>query len=166
MVAPRNASSNSRVFIEVEKMRAFVFWGLVFCPCLLFAGTVRLINTAPYDLRAVIRGSDGTFLGEIIVQAQKETVWTDAYSQYGMYGGANALYGQNTRSQTPYTILWYCVDGGDYAVCDTVSTGAVVTAQTCSGARQCKPKKKEPYPPPRQEGQYLQRETEPPPLNQ
>jgi hypothetical protein len=144
---------------------------LLFFPCLIHAGTVRLINNSPYDLRAVIRGSDGSYLGEIVVRAQKESVWTDTYGQYGQYGGANPNLNENYRSQTPYTVLWYCLDGGDYAVCDTVSTGAVVTAQGCAGNRMCKPNKQEQYP--RQpEGHYLYQEPNlkdvptAPPLNQ
>lgn len=138
---------------------------MIFSPFLLFGGTVRLINNSPYDLRSVIRGADGSYLGEVIVKAQKETVWTDTYGNYGMYGGSDARANQNYRSKTPYTVLWYCMDGADYAVCDTVSTGAVVTAQGCMGARMCKPKKKERYPP-QPEGHYLYEEPTTPPLNQ
>jgi hypothetical protein len=148
------------------KKWVYVFLGILFCPYLLFAGTVRLINNAPYDLRGVIRGSDGSYLGEVIVKSQRETVWTDAYSQFGMYGGSNASQNQSSRSQTPYTVLWYCLDGGSYAVCDTVSTGAVVTSQGCAGARMCKPQNKTPYPPAQPEGQYLHKDPNAPPLNQ
>ncbi len=131
----------------------FVILGILI-PCFIQAGTVRLINNSPYDLRAVIRGSDGSYLGEVVVRAQNETVWTDTYGQYGFYGGANPNVNQNYRSKTPYTVLWYCLDGADYALCDTVSTGAVVTAQGCLGARMCKPQKKEKYPR-EPEGHYL-----------
>jgi len=151
--------SHGRVWI-------FVILALVFCPYLLFGGTVRMINNAPYDLRAVIRGSDGSYLGEVIVKSQRETVWTDAYSQFGMYGGANATQNQYSRSQTPYTVLWYCLDGGDYAVCDNVATGGLVMSQGCAGARMCKPKNKDVYPPIQPEGQYLHKDPNPPPLNQ
>ena len=135
--------------------------GLIVFPFLLQAGTVRLINNSPYDLRAVVRGSDGTYLGELVVKAQKETVWTDSYGQYGMYGGANPHVNQSYRSQTPYTVLWYCLDGGSYGVCDTVSTGAVVMAQGCLGSRMCKPRKQEQYGP-NPEGNYLYTEPNPP----
>lgn len=144
----------------------FGVFGLILFPLLLQANSVRLINNSPYDLRAVIRGSDGSFLGEIVVKAQKETVWNDSYGQYGMYGGANARANQNARSVTPYTVLWYCLDGGDYGVCDTVGTGAVVMAQGCMGARMCKPRKQEKYEQ-HPEGNYLYTVPEPtPPLTQ
>ncbi len=153
--------------IEMKlKLCVFVFLGALLFPLLIFAGSVRLINNSPYDLRAVVRGADGTYLSEIIVKSQKESTWTDTYGNYGTYGGANARVNQNYRSRTPYTVIWYCMDGGDYAVCDMVSTGAVVTSQGCMGNRMCKPRKQEKYPaePP---GNYLQQEEpQPPPLNQ
>lgn len=152
-------------------MKIFSVLGIGFLfPFCLFANSVRLINTSPYDLRAVIRGGDGSFLGEIIVKSQKETTWTDTYGQYGTMGGANPRVNQDYRSKTPYTVLWYCMDGGDYGVCDTVSTGAVVTSQGCNGARMCKTQKKEGYPyqpqdnyyPQQPEGNYLYKNPPPP----
>jgi hypothetical protein len=143
----------------------FVVLGLIFFPYFLHANSVRLINNSPYDLRAAIRGGDGSFLGEVVVKAQKETVWTDTYGQYGMYGGANPSMNEDYRSKTPYTVLWYCLDGADYGICDTVSTGAVVTAQGCAGARMCKPDQREVYPRD-SEGQYLYKKPRSPPLTQ
>jgi hypothetical protein len=143
----------------------FLVLGCVFCPYFLFAGSVRLVNNSPYSLRAVVRGADGSFLGEVIVRSQKETMWTDSYGNYGSYGGADARENQNYRSRTPYTVLWYCLTGADYAVCDNVASGAMVTAQSCMGTRMCKPDKKEKYPP-EPEGNYLQESPTTPPLNQ
>lgn len=121
-----------------------------------------MINNSPYELRAVIRGNDGSYLSEVIIRSQKETVWTDTYGQYGMNGGANESVNQNYRSKTPYTVLWYCLAGDSYGVCDTVSTGAVVTAQGCIGNRMCSPQKKEKVPATQPEGNYLYT----PPLDQ
>ncbi len=143
----------------------FLMLCLISSPYFIYAGTVRLINNSPYDLRAVVRGGDGSFLGEVVVKAQKETVWTDTYGQYGMYGGSDATMNQNYKSKTPYSVLWYCLDGTDYAVCDTVSTGAVVMAQGCAGARMCKPNRREVYPQ-ESEGNYLYKNPKAPPLNQ
>lgn len=127
---------------------------------------MRLINNAPYTLRAVIRGSDGTFLSEMVIHSQKESVWTDSYGQYGLSGGANSSANQYSRSQTPYTVLWYCMNGSDYAVCDTVSTGAVVLSQGCIGARMCSPQKKQSPAAPQPEGNYLHNSPQSPPLDQ
>jgi hypothetical protein len=143
----------------------FLMLFLIVSPYFIHAGTVRLVNNSPYDLRAVIRGSDGSFLGELVVKSQKETDWTDTYGQYGTYGGANASMNSDYESKTPYTVLWYCLDGSDYAVCDTVSTGALVMAQSCAGARMCKPNRREVYPQ-ESEGNYLYKNPKTPPLNQ
>ncbi len=144
----------------------FSYITLFALPCFLTAGTVRLINNSPYELRAVIRGSDGSYLSEMVVRSQKETVWTDTYGQFGMNGGANESINQNYRSQTPYTVLWYCMAGESYAVCDTVATGAVVMSQGCMGNRMCKPQKQEKDPTHQPEGNYLYIPPKSPPLTQ
>lgn len=143
----------------------FIVLGLIFSPYLLYANTVRLINNSPYDLRAAIRGGDGSFLGELIVKSQRETVWTDTYGNYGTYGGANAGANQASRSKTPYSVLWYCMSGSTYAVCDVVATGSVVTSQSCLGPRMCQPSQQEKYPS-EPEGNYLQEYPTTPPLDQ
>ncbi len=139
-------------------MRAILF--LLFLSCSsLFAGSVRLINDSPYKLRAVIRGNDGTFLGEMLLNPEHASTWNDSNGQIGYFGKGNVYQEQSTRSQTPYTVLWYCIDGADYSVCDMVSTGATVTAQSCLGARQCKPAKKQPGAFPNQpQGNFLHKE--------
>ena len=145
-----------------------VFYCAVFLlfPLFLCAGSVRLINNSPYPLRAVVRGNDGTFLSEMVIQSQKEMVWTDTYGQFGNNGGANESVNQNYRSKTPYTILWYCLAGDSYGVCDIVATGAVVMAQGCIGNRMCSPQKKEKVPSSQPEGNYLHTPPQSPPLNQ
>lgn len=142
--------------------RLFLF--LLLFPLLLCANSVRLINNSPYDLRAVIRGGDGSFLSEMIIKSQKEMTWTDTYGNYGSNSGANESINQNSRSKTPYTVLWYCLAGASYGVSDNVATGAVATSQGSIGDRMCSPKKKETVPPVQPEGQDLYQES--PPLNQ
>jgi hypothetical protein len=109
----------------------------------LDAGTVRLYNNSNVDLRVVVRGSDGSIQGELVVKAQNFSTWTDSYIPAGGYRGPILQNKTYDRTMTPYVVEWYCMDGKDYAVCDTVSTGAVVMATNCSGARSCTPKKKE-----------------------
>ncbi|MBS0620320.1 MAG: hypothetical protein JSS61_02545 [Verrucomicrobia bacterium] len=111
---------------------------LFFCFSLaaLEAASVRLINNSPYELKAVIRGSDGQTMGAMTIKSEQEITWSSEDTPYKKYGS------NPTRSQTPYTVWWYCPEGEDYGMCDTVSTGAVVMAQGCTGPRACKPKKK------------------------
>lgn len=142
-------------------------WVICLLPLFAYAGSVRMINNSPYTLRAVVRGSDGSYLNETIIQSQKETVWTDSYGEFGSYGGANSSVNDNYRSKTPYTVLWYCMGGSPYGVCDTVGTGAVVLSQGCSGNRMCPTKKKEAVPSSQPEGNYLYyTPDESPPLSQ
>lgn len=121
--------------------------------CYLEAGSVRLANDSSFKLRAEVRANDGTYLGEMIVNPQQTMQWTDYWGGVGMYN----------QSRTPYTIVWFCDDGGDFAVCDDVATGATVIAMNCDGLRQCKAKRKEERPPekgaPRED--YLQEQMQP-----
>lgn len=105
--------------------------GVFLCLCAPILGSsVRLYNDSPYPLRAVVQGSDGTALGEVLVQPNNLMVWSDAGSQMG--------YHEPTRSETPFTVLWYCEEGAPYSVCSQVPNASMVTAQTCLGNRQCK----------------------------
>lgn len=100
----------------------------------------------------------------MIVKAQSTVTWTDSYSYAGGYRGPNAQVESGYRSKTPYVVLWYCMDGGDYGVCNTVSTGAVVMALGCPGPNLCHPprKKQQVYPTVPRE-QHLQPEVSQPP---
>jgi len=114
----------------VRKIVCFLLLSLC---SLLEAGTVRLVNDSAFKLRAVIRAADGTYLGEVIVTPQQTMSWNDYWGGVGYYN----------QSRTPYTVTWYCVDGGDFAVCTDVPTGATVPAMTCEGTMSCKAKKKQ-----------------------
>ncbi len=96
----------------------------------LEAGTVRLANNTSFKLRTVIRAADGTYLGEVVVNPQQTMSWNDYFGGIGTYN----------NSQTPYTVIWYCIDGSDFSVCEQVPTGATVTPLNCEGTRTCKVK--------------------------
>lgn len=108
-----------------------------------FAGTVRLVNDSHYKLKAVIRAADGTELGNIDVPPQQTMSWNNYWGGVG-----NIQY--NDVSQTPYTVLWYCMAGDPYSVCTGVSSGSTITASSCDGTKSCKeppPKSGRTYPP-------------------
>lgn len=105
----------------------------------LMAGAVRLANDSAYKLRAVVRAADGTYLSEVIVMPQHTLQWNDYWGGLGYYN----------QSRTPYTIYWFCLDGGTFSVCSGVASGSTVTALTCDGSRACRPSKKQTQPPPR-----------------
>lgn len=116
-------------------MKALV---LFFCllSSTLLATSVRLYNDSPYKLRAIVRGADGSYLGEMILLPQTTNIWNDTYSQFGPSG--EKVMGPNV-SQTPYFIQWYCLNGEVYSVCTNIATGALVTASRCEGDHLCKP---------------------------
>jgi hypothetical protein len=101
------------------------------------------VNDSAYKLKAVIRAADGTELGNIDVPAQQTMSWNSYWGGVG-----NIQY--NDVSQTPYTVLWYCIAGAPYSVCTGVSSGSTVTASSCDGTKSCKqppPKSGRTYPP-------------------
>lgn len=118
----------------MKKIASLSVLGLMACVGVLEAGTVRLVNDSPYKLRAVVRANDGTFLGEVVINPQNTSTWTDGFA--GLPGGLN-----ETRTQTPYTILWYCLEGDAFSTVAPVATGATATAMMGDGARQCRPQK-------------------------
>lgn len=115
-------------------MRLFCVLTAMCASSSLFAGAVHLINDSPYRLRAVIRGSDGSYLGEMIIQTQNASNWSDTSGQMGA-----PPIDQSSRSQTPYTVLWYCMSGYNYSINTIVASGATVTAQSGDGIRICNP---------------------------
>jgi hypothetical protein len=101
----------------------------------LSSESVKLFNDSPYQLRAVVRGGDGSYLGELVIASNTFNSWTDSNTQFGIYDR------QRRESVTPYTVMWYCMDGSDFSICTNVPNGGLVTAQTCDGARECGPRK-------------------------
>lgn len=96
--------------------------------CSVFANSVNLFNDSPMTLRAVIMGADGSELGEFVLNPRDATQWSDD-EDLGVVS--------SDASQVPYTVYWYCMGGAAYGVCEDVSAGAVVTAQSCGGNQEC-----------------------------
>jgi|SRR5579885_1328490 len=113
------------------KKFVFVLLGFVAAFGMLEAGTVRLVNDSPYKLRAVVRANDGTFLGEIVINPQDSTTWTDNFA--GLPGGF-----QQAISQTPYTVLWYCLTGEAFSTVYPVGPGGTAMSMLGDGAKQCR----------------------------
>lgn len=105
----------------------------------LFAGSLRLYNDSPFKLRAVIRGADGSYLGEMVILPERYTTWS---SDYPSFGSGSSAQTNPTWSQTPYTVLWYCLDGGEYGISTNLGPGSSVSAESSDGPRICKPPKK------------------------
>jgi len=111
-----------------------------FCSVSLFAGSVRLYNDSPFKLRAVIRGADGTFLGEMVLLPEHFNTWSSNYPSFGPSGKWSQP--NPNRTLTPYTVYWYCLDGGNFGIQTNVAAGQAVIAESSVGPRMCKPPKK------------------------
>lgn len=101
-----------------------------------FASSVRIYNDSNYPLRGVIHAADGSKLGEVLVNPSQLMIWSD---DNGLLG-----YHEPGKAETPFTVMWYCIDGTPYSVSPQVANAGMVTAQTSQGNRQCKT----PPPPP------------------
>jgi len=111
-------------------MKRAVWVVFLFLTGSLSAGSILLVNDSANKLRAVVRGADGSQLGEMILNPRHSIRWSDGYGN------------TKNQSETPYTVLWFCLSGDPYATCTAVPTGGTVTALGCEGARACKPEKK------------------------
>ncbi len=103
-------------------------------PSWLAATSVYLVNDSAYPLRAIVRGNDATYLGEMVVNPQSSNIWSDGGSRSG---GLE----QYPRSRTPYEVTWYCMEGSIFSVFQGVTTGGTATALGGTGVKACKPKK-------------------------
>lgn len=127
-------------------MKKIVFFLL--CCSGLFAGSVRLFNDSPYKLRVVVRGSDGTYLGEMVILPENFNTWSDSYPSFGPGGSSRSM--NPERSQTPYMVHWMCLDGEEFGVSINVPSGGAAIAESSTGVRYCKPppkKRATPYGP-------------------
>lgn len=88
----------------------------------------------------MVRAADGTLLGEMVILPDHTNTWSSEFPSFGP-GGQHYLENPS-RSMTPYTIIWSCLDGGDYGVSSNIASGALVSASASSGLKYCKPPKK------------------------
>lgn len=106
----------------------------------LQAGSLMIINDSPYPLQATIFAGDGTRLGTMTLAARHSMTWTD----YSVFNPGGQGLEQNTYSQTPYSVMWTCVTGQGFSVCENLSPGSMVTARGGAGPCSCpQPKKKQ-----------------------
>jgi hypothetical protein len=110
------------------------------------AATIRLVNDSPYMLKAVVRGHNGMFLGEMVINSQDAFTWRSGNTEMGYYGEGNVYQEHPNSPEIPYTVLWFCPDGSDFSVCDAIAPGSTATALGCPGTRECGQEIKK-YPP-------------------
>lgn len=103
---------------------------LLFFFSTLSAESVLIYNDSIYTLTAQIISGGGDNLGGVTVLPKHQMRWTSSYQGLGVY------------SQTPYTIVFSCVEGEEYGITTNVPQGATVNAQSAQGRKYCPPKNK------------------------
>ncbi len=122
-------------------MRSFSFFRFfVFCiiPAFFYAASLTLINDSSYELTAIVRGADGTFLGQLTIQPGEQKLWSQDLSSFELQ-----VPNAPVVSITPYTVVWKCSHQGIYSMCTNVATGSIVTANSCPGNYFCSPNDEE-----------------------
>lgn len=94
----------------------------------LQAATVRVINDSPFPLGATILSATGVVMGRETLAPTQQWSWENQHVN------------TDKSSQSPFTVVFYCQTGGVYGTVGNVTTGSMVQATTCTGARYCTPK--------------------------
>lgn len=115
-------------------MKKFFFSSFLICSLQLFSYSLQLNNNSPHYLKAVILGADGTVFAETVMAPNSWNDWSN---------GDVAFEGPNTDTMNPilpFTVHWYCMDGGDFSVCTMLPNATLVQSLGCNGSCQCKTK--------------------------
>lgn len=92
-----------------------------------FSGAVSIFNDSPFPLHAQVLAADGRLLGAITIDPQTQKSWNDP----------NLV--ENNTPTTPYTVIFYCLEGDEYGIVTDVAEAATVTASSTQGKKICKP---------------------------
>jgi hypothetical protein len=118
----------------MRKILLFVFFPLV---C-IFADSVKLYNDSAFELIAIIKSAQGQIIGQQTFAPGEQATWDTNQITTQLNVNYNA-----SGSYTPFIVIWQCSNGGLYSSCASVSPGAIITANICSGPKYCKEKEKE-----------------------
>ena len=104
------------------------------------AGSIRLINDSIYPLKVIVYADDGSTAGELILQPTETKYWSDLWGEQGKIEFGDQGDYQNYRySRTPYRIVWFCLSGSEFSLCNDIPTASTVRARDCYGGQVCKP---------------------------
>lgn len=127
-------------------MKKILASAFMICLFVLMQGhaSLYLQNDSPFKLKAIVMGANGQNLGEKVLMPQETAYFEDSLGGSNPVGQQMTPEGNSANSVTPYTVLWYCMEGTSYAHCQNVAAGAYVSPSTCEGNQYCKA----PPPPP------------------
>lgn len=124
----------------MKKILSYCFVSLFFFLSMsAFAGSIQLINNTSYDLKAVISGNDNSQLGEVVIGKNSFVYWSDIPGERGYLGKPQDINKNSPYSRSPYRVVWLCMNGSEFAICEVVHTASQVTAKQCPGPQMCRP---------------------------
>ena len=103
---------------------------LVCATATLFSSQLILFNDSAFPLTATIVSATGQALATTDLKPQQQKKWTDTKD-----GNANI-------SETPYTVVFMCKDGGEFGVSSNQPAGGLASANASSGRKYCSVKAK------------------------
>lgn len=103
------------------------FWALA---TTISAASLAVLNDGPFPLHVQVLAADGRLLGSITIEPEQQKSWNDPNLTMG-----------NTPT-TPYTVIFYCLEGDEYGITNNVAGGSTISSSTAEGRRVCKPQTK------------------------
>lgn len=96
------------------------------------ASQLILFNDSAFPLTATIISATGQQLASTDLKPQQQKKWTDNKEQ------------NSNISETPYTVLFSCKNGGEFGIAYNQPAGGLASATTATGRKYCemKPQKR------------------------
>ncbi|NDD58259.1 MAG: hypothetical protein EBZ47_03270 [Chlamydiae bacterium] len=123
------------------KLLLFILCAWIFTFTNSIQASLFLYNNSPYKLKAVVIAANGTNMGEKVMDAQETGYFEDALGQSNPVGQQETPSGNSDYSVTPYTVIWYCMEGTLYSTCTNLGAGALGAPTYGTGPMFCQPSK-------------------------
>lgn len=110
--------------------KIFYLFFLVFS-CSVWADSFILINDSPFPLDAEVLTNDGRFVSKIFVPRGRATEFRYNPGDRRFEGLYENYPEEPMTAIIPFTVIWYCESGEQYAICRNVYPGEEINAQAC-----------------------------------
>lgn len=108
-------------------MKSFYLLIYLIFPAIVFSAAVTVYNDSAFPLNATILDATGQVKGKVTVMPQHQMKWQDSNQNI------------STFSETPFTVIFTCLDGTEYGVSTNVPQSSFVSANSSDGRHYCKP---------------------------
>jgi hypothetical protein len=111
-------------------MKRWMICGSMLCMVAAWANTIDLLNDSSTLLKVDIYDVDGHVVSEMVMHPDDTAQWSDNVEDFDTE--ANLV-----KPQAPYQVVWSCMDGSVYGICNDVSPNDMINAQSCGGDQAC-----------------------------